>query len=113
GGANTRRTRCRSGPVALAEDGTGPKSGYGFAAGRALDELDLDAIPRDAVERACRLLGAKPVATRRIPVVLDPLVTRSFLGVLSSAFNGESMLKGRSLFAGRLGGPVPASHVTP
>ncbi len=51
--------------------------------------------------RACRLLGAKPTPGRRIPVILDPLVTRSVLGVLSSAFNGESMLKGRSLFAGR------------
>jgi PmbA protein len=33
------------------------------------------------------------------------------LGVLSSAFNGESMLKGRSLFAGRVGEPVGAPHV--
>ncbi len=41
-----------------------------------------------------------PSPGRRIPVILDPLVTRSVLGVLSSAFNGESMLKGRSLFAG-------------
>ena len=60
-------------------------------------------IPRDAATRACRLLGAKPIPGRRIPVILDPLVTRSVLGVLSSAFNGESVLKGRSLFAGRDG----------
>jgi PmbA protein len=33
------------------------------------------------------------------------------LGVLSSAFNGESMLKGRSLFAGRVGESVGASFV--
>jgi PmbA protein len=39
------------------------------------------------------------------------LVTRSVLGVLSSAFNGESMLKGRSLFTGRLGEHVAAPHV--
>jgi PmbA protein len=44
-------------------------------------------------------------------VVLDPLVTRSFLGVLSSAFNGESMLKGRSLFLNRLGEQVGAPLV--
>jgi len=109
--ACTRRTTCSAASVALADDGSGTQSGYGFAAGRALDELDLEAIPRDAVERACRLLGAQPVPTRRIPVVLDPLVTRSFVGVLSSAFNGESMLKGRSLFAGRVGELVGAPHV--
>ena len=74
-------------------------------------DLDLDSIPRDAVDRACRLLGAKPIAGRRIPIVLDPLVTRSVLGVLSSAFNGESLLKGRSLFGGRDGEKIAAPIV--
>ena len=45
-------------------------------------------------------------------MILDPLVTRSVLGVLSSAFNGESVLKGRSLFAGRDGEPIAAPRVT-
>jgi PmbA protein len=106
-----RRTVCSASSVALADDGSGTQTGYGFDAGRALEDLDLDAIPIDAATRACRLLGAKPTPGRRLPVILDPLVTRSVLGVLSSAFNGESMLKGRSLFMGRLGEPVAAPHV--
>jgi PmbA protein len=104
----SRRTTCSASSVALADDGSGTQTGYGFAAGRAIADLDLDAIPRDAAERSCRMLGAKPAPSRRLPVVLDPLVTRSVLGVLSSAFNGESMLKGRSLFTGRLGAQVGA-----
>ena len=51
-------------------------------------------------------LGATQPATRRLPVLLDPLVTASVLGVLSSAFNGESALKGRSLFLDRVGDVV-------
>jgi PmbA protein len=109
--ASTRRTSCSASAVALADDGSGTQTGYGFDAGRALSELDLDAIPRDAATRATRLLGAKPVPGRRLPVVFDPLVTRSFLGVLASAFNGEAMLKGRSLFGGRLGEQVAAPLV--
>jgi PmbA protein len=109
--AHTRRTTCSASAVALADDGRGTQSGYGFVAGRTLSDLDLDSIPRDAALRACRLLGAKPAPSRRIPVVLDPLVTRSVLGVLSSAFNGESMLKGRSLFAGRVGETIGAPMV--
>ena len=104
--AYTRRTTCSASSVALADDGSGTQTGYGFVAGRTLADLDLDSIPRDAATRACRLLGAKPIPGRRIPVILDPLVTRSVLGVLSSAFNGESMLKGRSLFTGRAGEQV-------
>ncbi len=109
--SHTRRTTCSASAVALADDGTGTQSGYGFVAGRTLSDLDLDSIPRDAAERACRLLGAKPAAGRRIPVILDPLVTRSVLGILASAFNGESMLKGRSLFANRVGEKVGAPFV--
>jgi PmbA protein len=109
--AHSRRTTCSASSVALADDGSGTQTGYGFAAGRALADLDLDAIPRDAAMRAVRLLGAKPVPGRRITVILDPLVTRSVLGVLSSAFNGEAMLKGRSLFTGRRGEQVGAAHV--
>jgi PmbA protein len=106
--SHTRRTTCSASAVALADDGSGTQSGYGFVAGRALADLDLESIPRDAATRACRLLGAKPAPSRRIAVILDPLVTRSVLGILSSAFNGESMLKGRSLFAGRAGEKVAA-----
>jgi PmbA protein len=109
--ASTRRTMCSASSVALADDGSGTQTGYGFAAGRAIDTLDIDAIAADAVTRSVRLLGARPVPGRRIPVILDPLVTRSFLGVLASAFNGESVLKGRSLFMGREGEKVAGPDV--
>jgi PmbA protein len=110
--ATQRRTTCSASSEAIADDGTGPQTGYGFVAGRTVADLDLDTVPRDAATRACRMLGARPIAGRRIPVILDPLVTRSVLGVLSSAFNGESVLKGRSLFAGRAGEQIGASGVT-
>jgi PmbA protein len=109
--AAMRRTTCSAHAIALADDGSGTQTGYGFAAGRSLAELDLESIPRDAVDRACRLLGAKPIPGRRLPIVLDPLVTRSVLGVLSSTFNGEMLLKGRSLFAGREGEKIAAPIV--
>ncbi|MGQ0826564.1 MAG: TldD/PmbA family protein [Actinomycetota bacterium] len=106
-----RRTTCSLYSVALADDGTGTQTGYGLSAGRAIADLNQDEVVGDAVDRACRLLGATPISGRRIAVVLDPLVTRSVLGVLSSAFNGESVLKGRSLFAGREGEKVAAPVV--
>lgn len=109
--AFARRTTCGASSVALADDGSGTQTGYGFASGRTLADLDLERIPQDAATRATRLLGAKPIPGRRITVILDPLVTRSVLGVLSSAFNGESMLKGRSLFMNRVGEQVGAVHL--
>jgi PmbA protein len=107
-----RRTTCGASSSAIADDGTGAQTGYGYVAGRTLTDLDLASVPRDAATRACRLLGARPIPGRRIPVILDPLVTRSVLGVLAGAFNGESVLKGRSLFTGRLGEQIGATRVT-
>jgi PmbA protein len=67
---------------------------------------------RDASERATRLLGATQPASRRLPVVLDPLVTRSLLGVIGAALSGESILKGRSVFVGREDEQIAAPCVT-
>ncbi len=103
-----RRTRCSASAAALAGAGDRTQSGYGFAVGRTFGALDPDEIVAMAVERTVRMLGARQIASRRIPVILDPLVTASFLGVLAAAFNGESMLKGRSLFQDRVGEQVAA-----
>jgi PmbA protein len=107
----TRRTLCSAYAVAMAGDGDETQTGYGVTAGRAVNDLDLDLVTRDAVDRACRLLGATQPKGRRLPVVLDPLVTRSLIGVISAALNGESVLKGRSLFIGREGEQVAAAAV--
>lgn len=109
--AVVRRTICSASAAALAGEGDQTQSGYGFSVGRDFAELDLDAIVTMAVERTVRLLGAAPVSSRRTPVIPDPLVTSSFLAVLSAAFNAESMLKGRSLFQDRVGEEVAAPSV--
>lgn len=96
----------------LATEGDETQTGYGFSVGRALSELDVDKAATDAVARAVRLLGATRPSTRRVTVVLDPYVTAQFLGVLSATLNGESVLKGRSLFANRLGEDVAAPLFT-
>jgi PmbA protein len=109
--ASVRRTVCSASSSALAESDGQTQSGFGFSFGRGFSDLDADFIVAMATERVLRLLGARPLKSRRIPVVLDPLVTAQFLGVLSAAFNGESMLKGRSLFLDRVGEAVAAPHV--
>ena len=110
--AATRRTTSSCSASAVAGEGAGTQTGYGFSAGRAFDELDPAQAAADAAMRATRLLGATKPATRRLPVILDPLVTRSFLGIVGAALGGESVLKGRSMFAGRDGEEVAAPGVT-
>jgi PmbA protein len=110
--ATSRRTVCSVSALTLAGEGVGTRTGYGFSLGREPSELDLAEAAAMAAERAVRLLGATQPRSRRLPVVFDPLVASSILGVISGALNGESVLKGRSMFATRLGEAVAAPHLT-
>jgi PmbA protein len=109
---STRRTVCSCSAYAMAGDDTDTQTGGGFSIGRAFDDLDLEEAARDAAERAVRLLGARQPASRRLPVVLDPQVTRALLALIGAALSAESVQKGRSLFVGRDGEDVAAPGVT-
>ncbi len=108
----TRRTLCSCSAFALAGDDTATQTGSGFSAGRTLADLDVDEAAGDAADRAVRLLGATQPPSRRLPVVFDPLVTRSLLAILGAALGGEAVLKGRSMFVDRQGEEVAAAGVT-
>ena len=111
-----RENGCYVSVSTLADDGEGDdaetQTGFGFSVGRSPHEFDLDKAAREASDRATRLLGATKPASKRTTVVLDPMVTAQFLGVISSTLNGEAVVKGRSLFAERLGDEVAAPFVT-
>jgi PmbA protein len=96
----------------MADEGDETQTGFGFSVGRSPVEFDLAKAAKDASDRATRLLGATKPSTKRTTVVLDPYVTASLLGVISSTLNGESVAKGRSLFKDRLGEAVASSIVT-
>src|SRR5581483_8462683 len=110
--ATARRTVCSISALTLAGEGVGTRTGYGFSVGREPSQLDVAEAAQMAAERAVRLLGATQPKSRRLPVVFDPLVASSILGVISGALNGESVLKGRSMFATRLGEMVAGAHLS-
>lgn len=110
--ASTRRTTASCSAFAMAGEGTLTQTGSGFSAGRSFAEVDPHEAARDAAERAVRLLGAAPIPSGRLPVVLDPLVTRSLLALLGGALSGEAIVKGRSLFVGREGEEVAGPGIT-
>jgi PmbA protein len=111
-----RENGCYVSVSTLADEGEGDdaetQTGFGFSVGNSPDEFDLQRAAQEASDRATRLLGATKPASRRVTVVLDPFVTAQFLGVISSTLNGEAVVKGRSLFADRLGDQVAAAGIT-
>ena len=108
----SRDTGCYVATYAMAEDKGETQTGFGFSVGREPGALDVVRAGTEAAERATRMLGATKPSSERVTVVLDPWVTAQFLGILGFTLNGESVLKGRSLFAERLGEDVAASMIT-
>ncbi len=110
--AASRATGCYVAVSTLADEDGETQTGWGYSVGRAPSELDLSVAAGDAVRRATEALGAKKPASRKVTVLLDPIVTASFLGIVGSTLNAESVLKGRSLFANRIGELVASPLVT-
>ncbi|MFM8482990.1 MAG: TldD/PmbA family protein, partial [Actinomycetota bacterium] len=101
-----RENGCYLSVGTLADDGDETQTGFGFAVGRDVEDLDVERAASEAVDRATRLLGATKPDSRRLTVVLDPFVTAQFLGIIGGTLSGESVVKGRSLFAERIGEQV-------
>jgi PmbA protein len=95
---------------AFAGEGDDLMTGLGLDIGRGPDDLDAEAIGREAAQRAVELVGAKATTSRKAPVVLDAFTTASFMGIVAGALSGDAVLKGRSPFVGRDGDKV-ASEV--
>jgi PmbA protein len=96
----------------IAEQDGEMQSGFAFTHGRDMDQLDLAGVVKEAVENAAGLLGARPVRTAKVPVVLHPHAAAMILGVLASSFSADAVIKRRSLLAGKIGEPVAAGIVT-
>ena len=101
-----RGTSCWLSVAALATDGDETKIGGGVDVGRQPGDLDVDVAAADAVERAVRMFGARPVPSQRLSIVLEPRVAAAIVALAGGTLTGERVLKGRSPYADRLGQPV-------
>lgn len=110
--AASRRTACYLSAYAIAGEGADTQTGGGYSVGRSPHDLDLDKAAGDAVRRATRLLGATKPPSAHLTVVLEPEITASVLSIIGGTLDGESVLKGRSLFADRVGEQVGVAGFT-
>jgi len=102
---------CSVSPIAV-QDGLMQRD-YWYAVGRKFSALDSpEVVGREAGRRTVRRLGARKIATCRVPVVFDPEMAGSFLGNLCSAVNGYAIYKGASYLIGRLGDRIAPHMVT-
>ena len=99
-------------PIAQAENGAMQRD-YWFSVARTLAKLDPpESVGREAARRTLRRLGARKVASTKVPVVLDPLVAGSILDNIFEAVDGNAIYRQSSFLEGMLGEKIAADSVT-
>lgn len=98
-----RGTSVSASIAVVAEEGGDSQMGWDFGYSCRFDGLDVAAIASEAARKATSLLGASSIPTMRCPAVLDNHVAGEILGVLAPSFLAESVQKGKSMLAGKIG----------
>ena len=75
-------------------------------------DLDLAAIGAEAALKGERKLNPQRLPAGKYPVVLHPEVAVDLLGIVAGMLDAESVLKQRSLFAGKLGQVIASPLLT-
>jgi PmbA protein len=98
-------------PIAQDENG-GMQRDYWYSVARSLAKLDpAEQVGKEAARRTLRRLGARKAKTADVPVVLDPMVARSMLEHIFEGINGDSVYRGASFLAGKLGEKIAGTNV--
>jgi PmbA protein len=109
-----RRSYCSVAAVPIAQDEHGNmQRDYWYSVARSLATLEsAEDVGKEAARRTLRRLGARKVKTAHVPVVFDPMVARSILEHIFEGVNGDSVYRGASFLAGKLGETIASGNVT-
>jgi PmbA protein len=109
-----RRSYCSVAAVPIAQTAEGAmQRDYWYSVARTLKKLEApEKVGRTAAERTLRRLGARKAKTAKVPVVFDPLVSTSILEHIFEGINGDSVYRGASFLAGKLGEKIAGANVT-
>jgi PmbA protein len=109
-----RRSYCSIAAVPIAQSDNGAmQRDYWFSVARRLSKLESpEQVGRVAAERTLRRLGARKAKTSHVPVIFDPMVATSILQHIFEGVNGDSVYRGASFLAGKLGQKVAGDNVT-
>jgi len=109
-----RRSYCSVAAVPIAQDDAGHmQRDYWYSVARSLAKLDpAEQVGKEAARRTLRRLGARKAKTAHVPVVLDPMVANSILEHIFEGVNGDSVYRGASFLAGKLGEQIAGHNIT-
>jgi PmbA protein len=102
-----------SASIELAAEKNGDRqAAWHWDVGRHPGSFCIETIGREAAKKADAKLNPRQLPAGKYPVVLHPEVTVDLLAIIAGMLNAESVLRGRSLFAGKLGQSIASPLLT-
>src|SRR6202041_2891374 len=109
-----RRFYCLVAAVPIAQTESGPmQRDFWYSVANTLTKLESpEQVGKVAAERTLRRLGARKAKTAHVPIVFDPMVARSIIEHIFEGVNGDSVYRGASFLAGKLGEKIAGDNVS-
>ena len=108
-----RTSSCSISAVPVAKHNGSMERDFWFSIARDAEGLESpESVGQTAAKRALRRLGARKIATQKAPIVFDPRTARSLLDNIFDAISGDSVYRGETFLAGKLGQKVATDKLT-
>lgn len=107
-----RQSVCAGVAYLTAADGEARESGQAERGCVKWADLDPEVVGREAAEKAVGMLGAKPIGSAEMPMVIAPDVAVQIWSYIAGMLSADAVQKGRSMFAGKIGSRVAAGGFT-
>jgi PmbA protein len=112
GGYRTSYAGVSAAPLAVDANGAMQRDGW-WSSARSFALLESpESVGAEAARRTVRKLGARRVATQRVPIVFAPEVARSLIGSVFEAASGDAIWRHASFLAGKLGEQIAHPSIT-
>jgi PmbA protein len=99
-------------PLAMDVNGQMQRDGW-WSSARSFALLESpESVGAEAARRTLRRLGARRVATQRVPILFSAETSRSLIGSVFEAASGDAIWRGASFLAGKLGEAIADSSIT-
>ena len=111
GGYRTSYAGVSAAPLAMDANGQMQRDGW-WSSARSFAHLESpEEVGKEAARRTLRRLGARRVATQRVPIVFAAEVARTLVGSIFEAASGDAIWRSASFLAGKLGETIAAANI--
>jgi len=109
-----RRSYCSISAVPIAQGENGAmQRDYWYSVSRNLGRLESpESVGREAARRTLRRIGARKIASTRVPILLDRTIAASVLDSIFESASGDAIYRQSSFLVGKLGEKIAGENIT-